>query len=93
MPRCVLARPPPAEPTPWPTPPRFRPRTETKNVPLEDNAYACLFARHPVWRRVMGKAGTAALEREAFRAAAWRQAQEEGGDLRGLARYYSQIGL
>ncbi|PSC76169.1 H(+) hexose cotransporter 2 [Micractinium conductrix] len=56
---------------------------ETKGVPLEDTAYACLFARHPVWRRVMGKAGKAVLEREAFRDAAWRQAKvAEGGDLR-----------
>lgn len=66
---------------------------ETANIPLEDSAYACLFARHPVWRRVMGKAGRAALEREAFRANAWRQAEEEQGDLRGLARYYSSMGL
>ncbi|KAL4431265.1 hypothetical protein ABPG75_006521 [Micractinium tetrahymenae] len=67
---------------------------ETKAMPLEDTAYACLFARHPVWKRVMGKAGKQVLEREAFRAAAWRQAQgTEGGDLRDLAKYYEALGL
>lgn len=79
-----------------PTPLWFlaQPPAETKGIPLEDTAYACLFARHPVWRRVMGKAGRQVLEREAFRAAAWRQAQgEEGGDLRDLARYYETLGL
>ena len=64
---------------------------ETKGVPMEDTAYACLFARHPVWGRVMGKAGAAVLEREQFRAAAWRG--EEGGDLRHIARLYSREGL
>lgn len=40
---------------------------ETKGVPLEDTAYQCLFARHPIWKRVMGKQGQAVLEREASR--------------------------
>eukprot|EP00887_Chlorella_sp_A99_P007449 scaffold2.g7449.t1 len=29
---------------------------ETKGVPIEDTAYLSLFARHPIWRRVMGPA-------------------------------------
>lgn len=63
-------------------------------MPLEDSAHVCLFAWHPVWSRVMGKAGQAALEREAFRHAAWKQAQEpEGGDVRGLHEYYEGMGL
>ena len=34
------------------------------------------------------------LERERFRAAAWRQAEEEGGgDIRAFARYYKALGL
>ena len=67
---------------------------ETARIPIEDTAYASLFARHPIWRRVMGKAGRAVLEKEAFRANAWRQAQgTEGGDLRQLARYYNTLGL
>ena len=66
---------------------------ETKGIPIEDSAYACLFARHPLWRRVMGRAGRAVLEREGFRAAAWREAAAKGGDLRQLARYYSGLGL
>lgn len=42
----------------------------------------------------MGKQGAEVLEREAFRAAAWRQAQgAEGGDIRGLARYYERMGI
>ena len=71
------------------------PHTETKGIPLEDGAFACLFARHPIWKKVMGKKGKEVLDREAFRAAAWRQAQGGTGraDLRGLAKYYSKIGL
>ncbi|KAL4853612.1 H(+)/hexose cotransporter 2 [Chlorella vulgaris] len=65
---------------------------ETMNIPIEDTAYACLFARHPVWSRVMGKSGRAVLEREGFRAAAWREARgREGGDLRQLHKYYDQM--
>lgn len=62
------------------------------SIPIEDTAYACLFARHPVWSRVMGKSGRAVLEREGFRAAAWREARgSEGGDLRQLHKYYDQM--
>ena len=65
----------------------------TAGVPLEDSAYVCLFARHPIWSKVMGKAGKAALDKEAFRAAAWQEAQgAEGGDLRQLANYYAALG-
>lgn len=56
---------------------------ETANIPLEDSAYVTLFARHRIWRRVMGRAGRAALEREAFRAAAWHQAQVRGVGMGG----------
>lgn len=67
---------------------------ETKGIPIEDTAYSCLFARHPIWKRVMGRAGRAVLEREGFRAAAWREARGvEGGDLRQLAKYYQTMGL
>lgn len=69
------------------------PPAETKGIPL-DTAYTALFARHRIWKRVMGRKGEKVLEREAFRAAAWRQAQgAEGGDLRGLAKYYETLGL
>lgn len=64
------------------------------SIPIEDTAYSCLFARHPIWKRVMGRAGRAVLEREGFRAAAWREARGvEGGDLRQLAKYYQTMGL
>lgn len=67
---------------------------ETKGVPIEDSAYLSLFARHPVWRRVMGHAAQEILEREAFRVAAWRTAAgTEGGDIRKLAEYYERLGL
>jgi hypothetical protein len=40
----------------------------------------------------MGKSGRAVLEREGFRAAAWREARgSEGGDLRQLHKYYDQM--
>ena len=54
----------------------------------------CVFARHPIWSRVMGrKAAKEALEKEALREAAWRQAQAGAGRaaaLRALARLYSR---
>jgi hypothetical protein len=53
-----------------------------------------LFARHPIWRRVMGKSARQVMEREAFRANAWREARDaEGGDLRQMAKYYATMGL
>lgn len=61
---------------------------ETKGVPIEDTAYQCLFARHPFWKRVMGKQGQAVLEREAFRQNAWQQVQAPKGDLRAIAKLY-----
>jgi hypothetical protein len=67
---------------------------ETKGIPIEDNAYQVLFARHPIWRRVMGKSARQVMEREAFRANAWREARDaEGGDLRQMAKYYATMGL
>ena len=83
----------PSKPTPLtcacPTTHRHRPGpAETANIPLEDSAYVTLFASHRFWRRVMGKAGRAALERQAFRAAAWRSAQ-----VRGEARARPGAGL
>ena len=37
-------------------PPTHALGAETKGIPIEDSAYLGLFARHPVWRRVMGPA-------------------------------------
>ena len=59
---------------PSPSPPPSLP----PGVPLEDTAYQCLFARHPVWKRVMGKQGVAALEREA--SGEWGGGMREGDE-------------